>query len=118
MLWIIVDATATAAGMLVNYMSRYGVIQELVSDNGPQFTSVEFKECLQGNGIKHTRSAPYHPATNGQAERFVKAVKQGLQLCMRENPNDSVQLSLDRFLMAYRTGESPAHRFLGRGLTT
>ena len=37
---------------------------------------------------------------------------------MRENPNDSVQLSLDRFLMAYRTGESPAHRFLGRGLTT
>ena len=74
MLWIIVDAAATAAGMLVNYMSRYGVIQELVSDNGPQFTSVEFKECLQGNGIKHTRSAPYHPATNGQAERFVKAV--------------------------------------------
>ena len=72
MLWIIVDAAATAAGMLVNYMSRYGVIQELVSDNGPQFTSVEFKECLQGNGIKHTRSAPYHPATNGQAKRFVK----------------------------------------------
>ena len=43
---------------------------------------------------------------------------------MRENPNDSVQLSLDRFLLSYRncphvgTGESHAHRFLGRGLTT
>lgn len=138
MLLIIVDAyskwpevylthstTSTSTiGLLVNYMSRYGLIREIVSDNGPQFVSQEFQQFLQANHVKHTRSAPYHPATNGQAERFVKTIKQGLQLCMGENPTDSVQFCLDRFLLAYRncphvgTGESPALRFLGRELTT
>ncbi len=45
---------------------------EMVSDNGPQFTSEKFKRfMLLINGIVHHRGAPYHPQTNGLAERAI-----------------------------------------------
>lgn len=54
---------------LSSLFARYGYSIYLVFDNGPQFTSVEFKTFIS-NGIKHMLSAPYHPATNGKAERY------------------------------------------------
>lgn len=44
-----------------------GIPERLVSDNGPQFVSEEFADFLKGNDVKHIRSAPYHPKTNGLA---------------------------------------------------
>ena len=59
--------------------SAYGLPEQMVTDNGPQFTSDEFAAFAKGNGIKHIRTAPYHPASNGLAERFVKSFKQSLK---------------------------------------
>ena len=42
------------------------------SCNGPQFCSEEFAMFLKSNGVKHTRSVPFHPSTKGHAERFVQ----------------------------------------------
>ena len=53
---------------LQSVFSRFGLPDQLASDNGPQFTSVEFALFLKQNGIKHIRSAPYHPSSNGLAE--------------------------------------------------
>lgn len=64
-------ATTTASKtveVLRDLFGRYGLPHTLVSDNGPQFTAQEFEKS---NGIRHQRGAPYHPATNGEAERFV-----------------------------------------------
>ena len=44
--------------------------QQLVSDNGPQFTIEEFGHFLRSNSITYVCTAPYHQATNGLAERF------------------------------------------------
>ena len=45
--------------------ARNGLLEQLVSDNGPQFTAEEFQLFLKKNGVKHVTSARYHPATNG-----------------------------------------------------
>ena len=64
---------------LRDIFARYGIPQQLVGDNGPQFTAQEFSEFAKANGIKHTLVAPYHPRSNGKAERFVQTFKQFLR---------------------------------------
>ena len=59
--------------------SRFGLPTQLVSDNDPQLVSEEFWSFMEANGIQHIKSVPYHPATNGLAERFVQMMKQALQ---------------------------------------
>ena len=48
--------------------ARWGIPTQLVSDNGPQFTSEMFERFTRANNIKHMTTSPYHPATNGLAE--------------------------------------------------
>ena len=57
--------------------SQFGLPKQIVTDNGRQFVSKEFTDFLRINGIRHICSAPYKPATNGQAERLVQTFKQG-----------------------------------------
>ena len=105
---------------LRDMFSRYGILQQLVSDNGSQFTSEEFCKFMKANGIKHTLVAPYHPRSNGQAERFVQTFKQ----FFKAEDSDSIMQSLARFLFSYRTtpnsttGQTPAELFLNRRLGT
>jgi len=57
---------------LHSIFSTHGLPKMLVTDNGSQFTSAEFETFMQSNGIRHVKSAPYHPASNGLAERAVQ----------------------------------------------
>ena len=94
----------------------------IVSDNGTQFTSEEFGEFLRRNGIKHIRSAPYHPAANGEAERFVQTFKQAMRSA-KSDPG-TLEAKLARFLLSYRstpnatTNVSPAELLFNRRIRT
>ena len=52
-----------------------GTPKEIMSDNGPPFSSREFKSFLSGLGIKHTTSSPNYPQSNGFIERQIQTVK-------------------------------------------
>ncbi len=61
-------AKATIENLRVTF-AKLGLPKVIVSDNGPCFTSEEFQEFVQRNGISHIKSAPYHPSFNGLVER-------------------------------------------------
>ena len=44
-----------------------------------QLASQEFENYIKTLGIKHIRTAAYHQSSNGQAERYVQTVKNGLE---------------------------------------
>ena len=78
------------------------------------------EDTMKWNGIHHIRSAPYHLATNGLAERTVQTFKDAMR---KVTPGD-IDTILARFLFHYRTtphcttGLSPAELLLGRQLRT
>ena len=65
--------------ILRSVFATHRIPQTIVSDNGSSFTSDEFKLFTQKNGIKHVYLAPYHPSSNGQAERAVQMIKHGIK---------------------------------------
>lgn len=108
------DATVE---VLAEAMSRYGVVDTFVSDNGPQFTSDGFKTFCDELNIKHVTTAPYSPMINGLAERFVDTFKRTMLKF-----SDVTSKNVQRFLMNYRatahpttpSTESPAELMFGR----
>ena len=122
----VIPMTTTTSSATIRELRRlfaaYGLPEQLVSDNGPQFVSDEFQEFLKKNRVKHLRSAPYHPSTNGLAERFVGTLKRALRASAFSGMTLHQQLM--NFLLTYRTtphastGVSPASLFLNRHVRT
>ncbi|XP_018400904.1 PREDICTED: uncharacterized protein K02A2.6-like [Cyphomyrmex costatus] len=100
--------------------------ETMVMDNGRSFRSTEFLQFLAYNKITPKFTAAYHPATNGQVERFVQTMKSSLQKMCAEakNQNFTLKEALRVFLIQYRvtphcaTGVAPAERMFKRQLRT
>jgi len=52
-----------------------GKTPRIISDNGPQFVSKDFKEFIRISGMSHVRTSPYYPQANGKFERFNRTIK-------------------------------------------
>ena len=122
--WIevhIVPSTTSLAAIekLRVTFATHGLPEILVSDNGPAFVSREFEEFMRRNGIKHLTTAPYHPSSNGLAERAIQTVKEGLK-----RMTGPLETRLPRFLLKYRvtpqatTGIAPTELLMGRRIRT
>ena len=98
--------------------TRYGIPDEVVSDNGPQFVSAEFSGFCSRMGIKHRKVTPLWPRANGEVERFNRVLNKYVKSRVVENL--SWQTGLNAFLYAYRvtphcsTGASPMELMLNR----
>ncbi|OIR56188.1 MAG: uncharacterized protein A8A55_3066, partial [Amphiamblys sp. WSBS2006] len=53
---------------------QYGAPEVLISDNGREFTSVQFKALLTKYGVKQSLSSPYYPQSNGVVERSNRTI--------------------------------------------
>ena len=119
---VIEMTTTTTSRTMRKIFAANGLPQQVMSDNGPQFASSEFAMFMKMNGIKHIRCAPYHPSSNGAAERFVQTFKKA----MKAGEGGTVPLSqrLSSFLLTYRTmphattNEMPSQLFMGRNIRT
>lgn len=118
--------SSTTAGktieVLRGYFATWGLTDELISDNGPQFVAHEFETFLKNNGVKHIRSPAYHPASNDAAERLVQNLKRALE--KGKNDQLSLQHCIHNFLFCYRstpqstTGKTPEELFIKREFKT
>jgi transposase InsO family protein len=52
-----------------------GEYPRIISDNGPQFISKDFKEFIRITGMSHVRTSTYYPQSNGKIERWHQSLK-------------------------------------------
>ena len=64
--------------VLEKQFGDFGCPQRLISDNGPQYGSFEFREFAKRLNFEHVTSSPSYARSNGQSERSVQTVKNSL----------------------------------------
>ena len=98
---IIRKLTGTSSLAIVNHMksifSEHGIPSQLITDNGPQYDSREFRQFTESYGIEHITSSPLYPQSNGFAERMVQTVKNTLRKCEEEGEDPYLGI------LSYRT---------------
>ena len=96
--------------------SEFGKPQIFRSDNGPCYSSQEFRFCMQNWLIEHRTSSPHYPQSNGLAESMVKVSKNLIKKAVRQD------LPWNQLLLDYRCTPisseipSPAEILFGRKL--
>lgn len=125
--WLeVVEIKSTTAAQMIVQLRKvflaYGIPEQIMSDNGPQFITSEFGEFCKVNGIKHICVSPYHPSSNGLAEHFVQTFKRAMKKGLKDGLPLEVRLA--SFLLMYRTTAHgttdvpPCMLFMGRSLRT
>jgi transposase InsO family protein len=98
-------STSATIERLRQCFARHGDFQKLVTNNGTTFTSIQFANFCKERGVQHLRTAPYHPASNGLAERFVDTLKRSLGKMKNEG---NIHQILQTFLHLYRSTPNPS----------
>ena len=109
----------TVAEVLIDLFARYGIPEEILTDQGANFTSALLGELYRLIGVKAIKTSPYHPQTDGLVERFNRTLKSMLRKVL-----DGEKRNWDRMLpyvlFAYREvpqatlGFSPFELLYGR----
>ena len=95
------------------HFARYGIPSEIVSDQGPQFTSTQFHSMVNKWSIVHTMS-PGHDQSSGKAEAAVKTIKHMMYKCLQDGTDVYETLLELRNTPQQDTGLSPTQLMFGR----
>ena len=112
-------SSATVIRNLRTVFATHGICETLISDNGTSFISHDMETFLTSNKIKHITTAPYHPSTNGLAERMVQTIKNKLR-----KMDGSWEIKIPNMLLGLRvtpcssTNKSPSELLMNRRLRT
>nr|XP_034982155.1 uncharacterized protein K02A2.6-like [Zootoca vivipara] len=112
--------SAAVIRVLRQLFATHGLPETIVSDNGMAFVSQEFKAFLADNFIRGATSAPFHPSSNGQAERMVRTAKEAIARLLEGDWAARIarMLFLQHATPCTVTGKSPAELLMGRRLVT
>ena len=99
------EQQATAIGFLsraVAWFNAHGVeCRQVMSDNGPAYLSRSFAKACKALGLKHIRTRPYTPRTNGKAERFIQTLCKEWAYAMAFQNSQERDHWLPRYLAIY-----------------
>ena len=99
-------------------MARYGIIDELITDNGPQFSSQEFQDFTKCYEFAHNTSSPTYAQSNGLAEKSVQTMKNLLEKAKRDGSDPYLAVLAHRNTPISDTLGSPVQRLMGRRTRT
>jgi cleavage and polyadenylation specificity factor subunit 1 len=72
---------------LLHWVSRYGIPDYVISDQGTQFESYIFNKIINNLGCLRKRTTPYHPSCNGKIERAHRTLKESLRSLSSKFPD-------------------------------
>ena len=103
---------------LKSHFARYGIPDQVISDNGPQFTSDEFAEFSRKWDFEHLTSSPGNSKANGKAKSGVKTVKRILKKSIRAGTDPYLAVLDYRNTPTQGMTTSPAQRLMSRRTKT
>jgi transposase InsO family protein len=114
---VLADETAlTAVGFLRRATAHYAAfgirVERLMTDNGSAYRATIHALACKTLGIKHLRTRPYRPRTNGKAERFIRTMLAGWAYAAIYRNSDERRHALAGWLDFYNRRRP--HRSLGR----
>ena len=99
------EKATTAIGFLrraVAFFARHGMtVERLITDNGSAYRSTVHAIACRAMGIRHLRTRPYRPQTNGKAERFIRTMLGGWAYGAIYGSSRERTAALDGWLFAY-----------------
>nr|XP_006815368.1 PREDICTED: uncharacterized protein K02A2.6-like [Saccoglossus kowalevskii] len=98
--------------------ARFGIPKEVVTDNGPQFSSHEYAYFAKQWGFCHTTSSPGYAQANGQIERTVQTVKEMIKKCEETGHDPYIALLNFRNTPVDTVNKSPAQLLQSRRLAS
>ena len=110
-------AKVIAKFFLKRIILRYGIVQEVVTDNGPSFGK-EFAQLMEQYGIRHIKISPYNSQANGVVERGHFNIREALVKLCKGNLSQwpllvSAACYADRITVRRATGFSPYYLLHG-----
>ena len=81
-----ITAAGTAEILLRRIVAHFGLPELVISDRGPQFSSIVWKELLTLVGSRIGLTTPHHPQADGQSERAIQTLSRLLRTYARTNP--------------------------------
>ena len=106
--------SSTIISHVKSIFSRHGIPKIVISDNRPQFSSLEFKEFATKLEFTHTTSSPEHPRSNGMAESAVKIVKKIFKRTECMDDDAYLALLAHRATPSTNDTRSPAEKLMGK----
>jgi transposase InsO family protein len=99
------EKAATAVGFLrraVAFYRHYGIsVERVLTDNGGAYISTVHALGCKALGIRHSRTRPYRPQTNGKAERFIRTLVNGWAYGAIYRSSNERTAALDGWLWHY-----------------
>ena len=99
------ESAAWAVEQAVARFAEVGIhIERMLTDNGASYRSHAYRDVLAGHDIRHKRTRPFHPQTNGKAERFIQTLLNEWAYARPYRSNARRLRALPRFVDFYNHG--------------